>query len=1479
MKNMKLIKEALEAQMAGHTDGSANANGGLLTANDGRNKAEQQINVGYAMKRVLAESFTAEQTAAKALQGFCVTLGWDVGVLWMVDEREGLLRCAEIWSDPGIQADEFKARSREETFARGAGLPGRAWANNEHLWIRDIVHEKNFPRVPMAEQLGLHGAFAAPILIRNGVGAVIEFFSLAVREQDEGLLRTWAALASQLGQFFERKQAEATLRHTEDLYRRAISGAGAVPYAYNYQTKSYVFMGEGIERLIGYKQEEVKPQLWNQITKESFMLGDTAGMTKEEAARRVTSGEFQQWRCDMRVITRAGKMRWISDASVQTVDESGKPTGSMGILEDITERKQAEVISRSFSKLGQSLMSATTPKEAARSIADIANELFGWDACAFYLYFQDTDAIFPVLYVDTFEDGRKDVLPPSDPTKTKPSAIDRRVIENGAELTLKEGPLTMQEGAIPYGDKSRPSASIMRVPVRAGSRVVGILNIHSYTPQAYTQHDLTVLQTLADYCGGALERIWAESALRKSESQFRVVWDSSVDGMRLTNQEGIVVQVNEAYCRMVQKSKSELEGQPLSVVYQTDTASQILTKYQKRMGAKAIEPQFEREVTLWNGRKTWFEVSNSPLEVPDQPGLLLSILRDVSERKQAEVSLRRTEDLYRRAISSADAVPYAYDYGTKSYSFMGEGIEQLIGYTLQEISPALWNKITEESVMCGESAALAKDEAAKMVIAGKIRNWHCDMRVRTRDGETRWISDASVHTYDWSGRFIGSIGILQDITERKQAEVISLAFSKLGQSLMPATTPLEAARSIADIADELFGWDSCAFYLYFQEKNKIYPVFYEDTFEDGRKDVLTPGDFVETEPIGIDRRVIKSGAELTLKEGPLTMQEGAVPYGNTSRPSASIMRVPIHAGKRIVGVINVHSYTLQAYSQKDLTVLQALADYCGGALERIWAENALRQAESQFRMVWNSSVDSMRLTDQNGVVVQVNDAYCRMVQKSKAELEGQPFSIVYHEEVSARILSAYQERFDSKTIESHSEREVTLWNGNKIWFEVSSSQLEIPGQPGLLLSILRDVSGRKQVEAELAYERDLLRTLLENSPDQIYFKDDKSRFIKCSKSLSGRLGISHEELLGKCDLDFFAEKHAHEAFEDEQRIMRTGESVIAKIEMELSKTGAVTWVLTSKMPLRNKAGEIIGTFGISKDITAIKQAEAKLEQIHKQLMDTSRQAGMAEVATSVLHNVGNVLNSVNISSSLASDKVRQSKVSLVANVVRLLQAHADDLPGFFARDPKGQQLPGFLSNLADRLAAEQKEVLQELALLVKNIEHIKEIVAMQQSYAKVSGLLELLPVTDLVEDALRMNAGAMQRHQVKVIREFAEVPPVMVEKHKVLQILVNLIRNAKYALDDGMPPEKRMILRVGTNGDGMVKISVIDNGIGIPAENQTRIFGHGFTTRKDGHGFGLHNGALAARELGGSLAVHSEGIGKGATFTLEFPCKPKAKTI
>jgi len=291
------------------------------------------------------------------------------------------------------------------------------------------------------------------------------------------------------------------------------------------------------------------------------------------------------------------------------------------------------------------------------------------------------------------------------------------------------------------------------------------------------------------------------------------------------------------------------------------------------------------------------------------------------------------------------------------------------------------------------------------------------------------------------------------------------------------------------------------------------------------------------------------------------------------------------------------------------------------------------------------------------------------------------------------------------------------------------------------------------------------------------------------------------------------------------------------------------------------------------EISERKNAETKLKSLHKQLLDASRSAGMAEVATGVLHNVGNVLNSVNVSVTLMQEQVRKSKVENFARVVDMLEEHASHLGTFLTTDPKGQLVPRYLRQLADHLALEHKEGLRMMEGVAKNVEHIKKIVAMQQSFSKVVGVQETLPASELVEDALQINASGLERHGITLERQYSEELEVTVDKHRVLQILINLIRNAKYALDEGGKHQKLLRLGIGRNGNNCLKITVADNGIGIPPENLTRVFCHGFTTRKEGHGFGLHSGALAAKEMGGSLLAHSDGPGHGATFVLELPIR------
>ena len=417
-----------------------------------------------------------------------------------------------------------------------------------------------------------------------------------------------------------------------------------------------------------------------------------------------------------------------------------------------------------------------------------------------------------------------------------------------------------------------------------------------------------------------------------------------------------------------------------------------------------------------------------------------------------------------------------------------------------------------------------------------------------------------------------------------------------------------------------------------------------------------------------------------------------------------------------------------------------------------------------------------------------------------------------------------------------------------------------------------EVAERARMEAALRTAEEKYRSIFENSVEGIFQTTEEGRYLVANPTLARIYGYDSVADLQASVTDISRGLYVNPQRREEfrRRIKQSGE--IHQFDSEIyRKDGSVIWISEHARAAYDDAGALLYYEGTVEDITERKRNEELLEKLNKQLMDTSRRAGMAEVATGVLHNVGNVLNSVNVSALLITDRLSKSRVSHLTQVSATLRENAGNLGTFITADPKGSKIPGFIASLAERLANEQAELLREAEGLSKNIAHIKDIVAVQQDYAKVSGVVEVLPAASLVDDALEMNGAAFDRHRVEVDRVFENVPPVRVEKHKVLQILINVIRNAKYAVSESRRLDKRITVSIHRNGNNCVKIAVADNGIGIAPELLTRIFAHGFTTKTDGHGFGLHCAALAAKEMGGSLAAHSAGVGQGATFTLELP--------
>lgn len=405
---------------------------------------------------------------------------------------------------------------------------------------------------------------------------------------------------------------------------------------------------------------------------------------------------------------------------------------------------------------------------------------------------------------------------------------------------------------------------------------------------------------------------------------------------------------------------------------------------------------------------------------------------------------------------------------------------------------------------------------------------------------------------------------------------------------------------------------------------------------------------------------------------------------------------------------------------------------------------------------------------------------------------------------------------------------------------------------------------------ELAKSVSLLNATLDSTADGIIAVQFTGEVV-CHNSQFADMWNVPPHMLDKPSEDGHLAFFASQTENPEEYIRRVG-------ELEASPEGEAFDVIKLKNGLtferyvkpQKADGKCVGRVINFRDITARKQAEASLAEANERLLASSRQAGMAEVATSILHNVGNVLNSVSISAEVVSTKVRQFRIGSLKSVAELLLQNSADLTGFLTLDPRGKLVPEYLLKLVGQLAEPQQNILTELESLRKNIEHIKEIVTMQQSYSRGCGVLEKLSISELVEDAISINAAGFSRHELRITRQIPDMQPILADRHKVLQILINLLGNAKYALAETVT-DKQLTVRVSPGEDNGIRIAVIDNGIGIAPENLTRIFQHGFTTRKDGHGFGLHSGALAAREMGGRLTAYSAGLGQGATFTLELP--------
>ncbi len=958
------------------------------------------------------------------------------------------------------------------------------------------------------------------------------------------------------------------------------------------------------------------------------------------------------------------------------------------------------------------------------------------------------------------------------------------------------------------------------------------------------------------------ERKQTEAALRESEAMYQSLVEHMPAGVFRKDAEGRYVYVNSWFCKLKGVKPELYLGKTPQEVAATELAEGKAPSEQiKKLAGQGIDHhqqimQTGKQIELEersvgpDGSERHFYVVKSPIF--DSHGNVVGsqgIMFDITDRKHAEAALRESEALYHSLVEQLPVNVYRKDsdgrfvyVNSRFCEFYGFEPAQVLGKTVRDIFPA------------EQAERFIRDDQTVIQTGKPIEH---EEEYTSSEGKIKYLHVMKVPVFGSGGTVIGIQGISIDITARKQAEATAAEASSLLDTLLQ------------NIPDSIYFKDRESRFVRFSNAFlKLFKVSDPEAIR-GKTDFDFFTEEHARQAFEDEQEIIRTGKPIVGKLEKETHPDGRITWCLTTK-------MPWRdKNGNIIGTFGI---------SRDVTELKRTQDEL--AHERELLDTLLENIP-----------DTIYFKDRQSRFVRFSKGILKLFNVSDPEvIRGKTDFDFFTEEHARQAFEDEQEIIRTgKPIVGKLEKE-THPDGRITW--CLTTKMPWRDKNGNIIGtfgISKDATELKRAQDQLAYERELLRVLLDSVPDSIYFKDIESRFVRVSRSkllkalehspkLKARLAHtgrvldgevpSTDVLVGLSDFDVLSDEDARAAYEDEQQIIRTGQPIIGKIEKQTRKDGTAYWSLTTKMPWRDKDGKIIGTFGISRDITALKEAQAEVERTHRRLVDMSRMAGMAAVASEILHNVGNVLTSVNTSCSIAIEYLQQCDLSKLAKVSELLKENTGRLDEFLTTDPKGRFIPDYLGAVAQTFTETRNSAMSELTRLRSYIDHIKQIVAMQQSYAKVAGLEEQIEVEQLVEDALRINEAALDRHSVTVNKDIEPVPPVLVDKHKVLQILVNLIRNAKYALSDSGRPDRILTLRVRRNGGDKIQIQIIDNGVGIPPENLTRIFSHGFTTRGDGHGFGLHSGALLAKELGGELTAHSDGVGKGATFTLVLPLKP-----
>lgn len=940
-----------------------------------------------------------------------------------------------------------------------------------------------------------------------------------------------------------------------------------------------------------------------------------------------------------------------------------------------------------------------------------------------------------------------------------------------------------------------------------------------------------------------------EEALRESEDRFREFIEGTSDIVVQVDGTGHITYANGVAERLMGASPNDLIGRNALKSVHPDDIESVIAASQSWAKDKLERVSSENRIVTAKGDTRIILWSRSLRYEADGPlDHINSIGKDVTELRTAQKHIRILAETIKRAqepviICDLSGVIFEWNLGA----------ERVFGYSRDEAIGKLVSMLHLD-----ENVEMLKRNIREVL--PKRGTWQIEIRMKKRSGE---LFDAHLSlsiVRDAAGKPESIIGIALDVSDRKRAEIALKEHEGRLDLIFNSVSDLQALLRVEEDGRLIFETVNRAFLNYIQNRIQI----------------------SATEFVGLDWHEYATRVGVTPRQ-----LEWEAPKYKAAIEGAEPVRYNIEI--QTPGGIIVHEASLEAVRDENgkcTHLLWSTRDIS----ERMRQEALLRHERDFSRSLLEAAPALVLVLTPEGMIDLVNPALERLTGYQLDEIRGKDsISTFIAERHRSQSRAAFREAIQgTPTVGSlvtiitreGEEREIE-WYDQVLRDEAGHvSRLVIIGLDATerirtqekLIQSERRLTEAQRIAKVGNWDWNIVTNALWWS-DEIYriFGRTPREFVPTYHSYAAHIHPDDRSRI------FEAIRRALDRVEDynvDRRIIVNGETRI------VHEQGEVTFAQDGT-PLR--------MHGTMQDVSDSRMAQqeleryrehleelveertARIQRLDSELLEASRRAGMAEIATGVLHNVGNVLNSVNVSAEVVSDSLAHLRTEEIVRAVKMLEAHKQDLAVFVTQDPKGSKVLPFLKLATSEIGQQKLDAARELESLMGHVDHIKRIVAMQQTYARAPGVPEDVSVIKLLREAEAMMRASKTSNGVAMAVECGGDLILTIEKHKVLQILVNLFHNACDSVLTAPSDNPNIRVHVQRPSEDRIGIVVEDNGIGIDPENLSRIFSLGFTTKESGHGFGLHMSAVAAEELGGSLSVHSAGAGRGARFTLELP--------